>query len=194
MQKLGFLLSLMMMILGFSSCKSDYEKLVDIEIEKGVVDDSLIFGMQMGLTRKEFFDICWKLNKEKVIDQGTGNGMAYYKDPLDSLHPTKAIKELQFYGIFDKKDTMRGMNMIYNFAGYGSFDKKFNSMSMLDTLERFYMETRKGNPFKEVDIDLEKYKALVKVDGQRQIIMYPKNDKDVIVRIEDLKFKYGKND
>ena len=175
----------------FNSCKSEYENIIDREMRRGIVDDSLIFGMEMGLTRKEFFDICWKLNKEKLIDQGSGNGMAYHKDPYDSLQPNKAIKELQFYGIFDKNDTMRGMSMIYNFSAWGSFEKKYNSKSMMDTLINFYTKTRKGNPFIEMDLGLDKYKALVKVDGQRQILIYPKNDKDVIVKIEDLKFKYN---
>jgi hypothetical protein len=82
------------------------------------------------------------------------------------------------------------MDMRYHFSAWGSFDKKYNSMAMMDTLERIIMTTRGGNPFREVDLGLKKYKSIVKIDGQRQIIMYPKNDKDVVVRIEDLKYKF----
>ena len=57
-------------------------------------------------------------------------------------------------------------------------------------LKKEIMSNYKGNDFQEIQIDDSgKFKAYVKVDGHTQILMYPKNTKDVYVKIEDLYFK-----
>lgn len=178
-------------IIVFGSCKSDYTKYVELELDKGVINDSLIFGMRMGQTRKDFFRICWDLNKQQIITNGEGIN-AQYVEKLDSTQDQTLQKTMLFYGIFDQTDTMRGMNIKYRYDSWAPWNKNRHSIVLLKEMKEFYIQKYKGNDFLEIDLDGIKYKAYVKIDGNRQILMYQKDDKDLVVKIEDLRHKYIK--
>ena len=58
-----------LLILG--SCKkSAYTELVTEELDKNIVNDSLLFGLKLRAPKQDFFDTCWQLNKDKIIRQG----------------------------------------------------------------------------------------------------------------------------
>jgi len=178
----------------FISCKSEYEKTVDRELASGIVNDSLIFGMRMGQTKKEFFGICWELNRQKLIAQGTGNRTAKYIEPLDSTETNPSRKEMLFYGIFDERDTMRGMDMTFTYSAWAPWNKERYSIPLMEALKTEYMKHYGPNSFIEINLGDIKYKAFVKIDGNRQILIYPKNDKDVVVKMEDLRYRLKQKD
>ena len=71
----------LLLMIGFflmASCKSDYDKLVRSELKSGVINKELIFGLEMGQEKKEFYNICWKLNSQKMVSQGPSNEMVRY--------------------------------------------------------------------------------------------------------------------
>ena len=171
-------------------CKSEYQQYVDQELGDGVIQDSLIFGMRMGQTKKDFFTICWDLNKQKLISQGTGNTTARHITDRDTagISTTKS-KDMLFYGIFDNEDVMRGMEMTYSYVAWAPWNRDKQSDSLLLNLRDEYLQGYPGNDFIEVDIEGIEQPALVKIDGNRQILMYVKDDKHVSVKIEDLNYK-----
>ena len=178
-------------ILFFTSCKSEYTKYVESELDKGVIYDSLIFDLKIGQTRKDFFRICWDLNKAQIITEGEGMN-AKYVEKLDSSADQTLQKTMLFYGIFDQTDTMRGMDIKYRYDSWALWNKERHSIVLLNELKTFYSQNYKGNDFLEKDLDGIKYKAYVKIDGTRQILLYQKDDRDVVVKIEDLRYKYKK--
>lgn len=178
-----------LLIISFSACKSEYDRYVRSELKKGIVNDSLIFGMRMGQTQKDFFAICWELNSQKLISQGTGNQMAKYLEPLEALTDSTMRKEMEFYGIFDDEKIMKGMNMIFRFTSWSPWNKESHSQPLALHLKDVFLNDYGGNEFITIDLDNTEYKAYVKVDGNRQILIYPINTKDVAVKIEDLNYK-----
>lgn len=184
------LLCLLFAAASLAGCKSEYQQYVDEELASGVSQDSLIFGMRMGQTKKDFFTICWELNKQKLISQGTGNTTARYITDRDTAgNKTLWSKDMLFYGIFDENDIMQGMQMTYSYMAWAPWNRDKQSDSLLLRLRDEYIQGYPGNPFIEIAIKDSEYTALVKIDGNRQILMYPKNDKDVVVKIEDLHYK-----
>ncbi len=175
------------------ACKSDYASYVEREKQTGIRNDSLIFGMYIGQTRKDFFEVCWQLNKQKLISQGTGNRTAKYVEPYDSLANQSRRKELLFYGMFDEKDVMRGMDMTYSYTSWAPWNHDLYSTHLLEELKQFYLKNYEKNPFIEIDLGLSEYKAFVKIDGNRQILLYPKNKKDVVVKIEEVDFRLAQS-
>ena len=167
-------------------CKSEYDSYVSRELSKNMESDSLIFGMRMGQTKKEFFDQCWQLNKDKVLSQGDGNATVKYLEPLDSLNENTKRKSLLFYGEFDDNNIMYGMDMAYEYTGWALWNEEYHSQPLMDDLKAQFLRDYGGNEFIEIDINKDDYKAYVKIDGNRQILMYPQNNKTVIVKIEDL--------
>jgi hypothetical protein len=171
------------------SCKSDYTRAVEQGLGSGMVHDSLIFGMRMGQTKKDFYSVCWDLNKQQLISEGPGNLTAKYTEPEDSTKDRSLRKEMYFYGIFDEKDTMRGMDMTYHYIAWSPWNRNLFSDSLLEDLKRQYIRDYPGNAFIPIELDLPEYQAYAKVDGNRQILMYPKDKRQVVVKIEDLRYK-----
>jgi len=180
---IGFVLTTTFLI----SCKSDYEKLVISEMASGVEYKELPLGLSTGITKKEYFAECWDLNKQKVISQGSGNQYAkYYLMPegvTDSLYKIKML----FYGMFDKEDVMRGMDMKMEFTNWAPWNEEFQSPMLMNTLEEHYMSTYNGNPFLSIKVS-DQLSARVKVDGNRRITMYPIDDQKAAVKILDLNY------
>lgn len=181
-----------LLILLFQSCESEYQQYVNKELETGEIRDSLIFGLKMGQTKKEFYATCWELNKQQVITAGTGNEYALYIADKDSLGDNSRTKDMLFYGIFDEDDIMRGMDMKYAYKTWAPWNRDRHADSLMNTLKQQYFKAYPGNDFIEVEIEGLKAPANVKIDGNRQILMYPINNKDVKVQIEDLRYKFGK--
>ena len=154
----------------------------------GQVYTDLFFDLEMGQTRKNFYDRCWDLNAQKMISQGPGNNYARYLIPVTDGKDTSNI-EMLFYGIFDTQDIMRGMDMKFSYTSYAPWNEIRHSDQLLEALKEKYMKDYPGNEFIKIDLDLEYGEAVVKVDGNRQIVMYPLSQKDVAVKIEDLRYK-----
>ena len=182
-----------LLALSLMSCKSEYQQYVERELATGVEQDSLIFDMRIGQTRQDFYTICWNLNKQKLITNGAGSNARYVMD-RDSLGNDSDAKEMLFYGIFDDKDTMRGMRMTYSYLAWAPWNRDRYADTLMNQLKKQYLEGYPGNEFIQLDVEVQgkSYPALVKIDGNRQILMYPKGKKDVLVRIEDLHYKLDK--
>lgn len=193
MSKLPYYFGLLVMVIALNACKSEYASYVEREMNSGIVNDSLIFGMRMGQTKRDFFEQCWHLNQQKLITQGSGGNRAKYIEPVDSTKNAALRKELQFFGIFDENNVMKGMDMIYNYIAWSPWLTSSHSDSLVLDLKRIYLNDYGGNDFIEIKIDNIEYSAFVKVDGNRQILIYPINDKDVKVKIEDLNFKLNQD-
>lgn len=189
--KFRFIFWLFSAAIFFTGCRSEYTRAVQEGLNSGIKRDSLIFGMKMGMTKKDFYDFCWILNKQKLISEGPGNLSAKYIEP-DSILPDRTLrKSMLFYGIFDDRDTMRGMTFTYSYTAWAPWIRKCQSDSLMSDLMRFYRKNYPGNDF--ITIDIEKgIKAYAKVDGNRQIVVYPIDAKDVGVKFEDLRYKLDK--
>lgn len=201
MKKLNFILLksrskasiLLLLVLMVSCLESEYSNLVKTEMAKGIVNDSLLFGMRFGETRQEFYDTCWKLNKEGIIMQGPKNNFVKYDLPIkegDSIKPTITML---FYGIFDKKKIMRGMDMKFYYVAWSLWNKSLQSDKLVPIVKDSLKSWFPGNDFILVPAKKKKGEIHVKVDGNRQIIVEPLEDtKNVNVRIEDLRYKLDK--
>jgi len=68
-------LILLSCVLFASSCKQeiDYRTLVEQGLAKEVRHDKIVLDIGFGMGSKEFYDYCWKLNKEGKAGQGPKN-------------------------------------------------------------------------------------------------------------------------
>lgn len=180
--------SFCLLVVFATACKSDYEKAVKTEQAKGQIYTNLPMGLEMGMTKKNYFDACWKLNKQKVIGAGPGNQYAAYKlltnGETDSLNTISML----FYGMFDEENVMRGMDLIMEYQNWAPWNKKYHSPKLLAVLEKHYMQEYPGNNFFKLKVN-DEIDASVKVDGNRRITMYPLSDKKVAVKIIDLRYE-----
>ena len=184
--------SVLGVILLLASCKSEYSKAVEEGLASGIKNDSLIFGMRIGQTQEDFYKICWNLDKQKLISEGPGNMTAKYIEPVLPGQDSLKRKSMLFYGIFDSNKVMQGMDMTYSYYAWSTWNKQMHVTNLVEDLKNSYEKDYPSNPFIEIDLGLKEYKAYAKVDGDRQITIYPKNEKDVAVKIENLNYKLNR--
>jgi hypothetical protein len=181
------IITLVFSIALLGSCQSDYTKLVKKELASGVKHDTVLFDLSFGNTRKEFYQICWDLNKNGIATHGENNN--YVKTILglkDSLNKIKKIK-LMFYARFSKKDIIRGLDMKFTYTAWAPWNKELTAEKLLPSVKDTLLKWYPGNPFLKLKQDI-----LVKVDGNRQIQLKIASDREVSVLIEDLSYKYKK--
>ena len=172
-------------------CKSqsEYTKVLKRELENKNEFNDLIFDMKIGQSRQDYFDICYKLNKKKLIVSGERSlNPELVLKPKNDLVKGSNIK-MSFNGIFNEKKIMKGMEMRFYFTGWSSWNKDLSSNSLLVQLKDTLREWFPGNDFFKVNFE-NNLSTEVKIDGNRRILAYLVNSKDVAVRIEDMSGKY----
>ncbi len=177
----------LLLFLGACTRESNYDRLVKTEMASGVYSDSLKFGLVLGDTKKTFFTKCWELNLEGVISHGPNNDFVAYE--LEGVNVGERINHL-FYGVFDDENIMTGLDMRFYHLGWAPWNKQLFADQLLpkalDTLELWYP----GNEFVRIDREGLPRETYVKVDGNRQILAYVLDDKEVKAVITDLRKKY----
>ena len=181
-------LFLVMAILLVTSCRSDYDKLVRTEMKSGLIKEDLIFGLKLGQEKKEFYNICWQLNSQKLVSQGPSNEMVRYLIQPEEIEGETQEIEMLFYGSFDEEKIMRGLKMKLSYVSWAPWNEELHSPELAKNIRPYFMKLYGGNDFIEVDL-VKDYKTYVKVDGNRQIVIFPQTTKDVMVKIDDLRYK-----
>tara|TARA_R110000796_G_scaffold250788_4_gene380716 strand:- start:79493 stop:80092 length:600 start_codon:yes stop_codon:yes gene_type:complete len=177
-------------IIVLNSCQSKYTKLVKNEMKSGVVHDTIIFDLKFGDTKTTFFKRCWDLNKQKLVSQGPNNNYVQYLLP-DKKDSTTRVNDINmlFYAKFDSKNKIEAMDFKFNYVSWAPWNEKQYATALLPIVTDTLMKWYPGNDFLEIT-KKDNQKMLVKVDGNRQITLYPDaNTRDVSVLIEDLRIK-----
>lgn len=181
---------LIILTLSVGCNESEYSKVVKREMNSGIVNDSLFFGLKLGDTRKEFYNKCWILNKDGVIMQGPLNTYVQYDLPMKKNDTSSQKIRMLFYGIFNEAKIMTGMDMKFSYEAWSLWNKSLQSDQLATRLQDTLISWFPGNNFIEVKSEKIKGTTFIKVDGNRRIMIEPINDeKEVDVRIDDLRYK-----
>lgn len=184
-RKIGLIVIVMIALM---SCQSDpYEKLVDRELSKGVVNDSLFLGLNLGMVHKDFYAACWKMNKKGLIKQGPNNLSVQYN--IDTTL-TKMPAYMHFYPEFDDEGYIMKMPMEFTYIAYLPTDPRFQAEALLPDVIQLLEKWYGGNPFIEIKNEDETKTVWVKVDGTRRIRLYKKDLRTVrgdIVNLNTIK-------
>ncbi len=158
--------------------KAKYDRMVQRELASGVRYDSLFFGIYFGMTTKDFYSHCWKLNKEGLIRQGEHN-LSVEHDFEELKHSAK----MNFYPDFFEEKIYE-MPVRFQYNGWSPWSKNMWSDSLqldvLNLLQDWY-----GKGFMEIEHS-KHGSAFMKVDGNRRITMFKKGFEEVYVVFTDL--------
>jgi hypothetical protein len=150
----------------------------------------MILGMSFGDTKQSFFDQCWQLNNKGLVTQGPNNqSVQYLLSSNDEDQNLTAINML-FYGDFNENNIMTGIDLEFSYKAWAPWNEDLTSKQLLPAIKDTLMNWFPGNTFIPVKSSNLNKETHVKVDGNRQIVVYVKDRKDVSVKIEDLKYKY----
>lgn len=180
---------MILVVLILVACKSEYDQLVNSEMEKEGRYEDLLFDFEFDQTRQKFYDQCWQMNKDSIISQGPKNQYAMHIIENGTLEDQKEKIEMLFYGIFDEEKIMHGMDIRYSYPSWSAWSEEFHSINLIPVLKKYYLQKFPGNDFITIPLKSVDANSYVKVDKNRQILIYPLDTKDVVVKIEDLAFK-----
>jgi hypothetical protein len=162
-----------------------YKKLVKKETESGKRVDSLFFGIRFGMTSKEFYAHCWKLNKEGILTDGLNNMAVLYKLNRNEL---KHEASMNFYPEFYENKIYK-MPVTFQYVSWAPWNKNLFADSLKDEILQLYKKWYPGgNEFLKMD-DEKKGTIYIKVDGNRRITIGRYNDLQVKVDYTDLSVK-----
>lgn len=184
---------LLSMLLG-GCFQSDYTKLAKAELSKGERNDSLLFGIQFGDTRNDFYGKCFDLNKKHLVTQGPANTSVQYLFNDSSNHDRPTQIRLLFFPEYDEKAKIAEMNMEFSYPAWAPWNRALQSDSLKVKTMQLLMDWYKGNEF--VTAEVNNAPMSVKLDGNRRVLVYIKDAQSVAVKIQDIlhpKFKHSIN-
>lgn len=162
-----------------SGCQSEYEKMRHREMASGVQQDTLFFGIHLGMSSENFFARCLELNRQHILTNNSdGRRVQCY---LKGENPQIVMN---FYPNF-KDNRIAEMPVEFHYAGWSPWNKKLWAdrllPKMISVFERWY-----GKGFLKLE-DEKKGVIYVKIDGNRQIVIGAKDDQFIKANFTDLK-------
>ncbi|MEX0599918.1 MAG: hypothetical protein WD205_04690 [Rhodothermales bacterium] len=174
-------LALLLVGLSTSACggRSDYERMVDRELARGVEYNELFLGYELGMSRQAFYDRGWELNRQGLAIQGPMNQSVQYD--LDDMLPHPA--KMYYYADFHD-DRVFQMRARFVYDGWAPWNRNLSADSLQVDVVSLFTEWY-GDGFVERGSgrgDLH----YVKVDGNRRIVVAKQSDSEVVAVFTDL--------
>lgn len=144
--------------------KTEYERIVEKELAKGVRNDSLFLGYELGMSRNRFYEYSRELNKKKMVKEGPRNMTVEYelKDKLP--HPAT----MNFYPDFNN-DKIYRMRTTFAYKGWAPWNKNLGADSLIFDVKKM-MKNWYGKGFIKCK-DPKAGLTFKKVDGNREIVI-----------------------
>lgn len=169
----------------WSGCfQSDYTKLVKAELAKGIRMDSVVFGINLGDTRDEFYGKCFDLNKQQLVTAGPNGATVQYLFTDSLFHAEPTDMRLLFIPAFDKDDVLIEMNLEFSYMAWAPWNRQYQSDTLKEKVLELLMQWYKGNEF--IIAKINENEVPVKLDGNRRMLVYIKDEKNVVVKVHDI--------
>jgi hypothetical protein len=166
-------------ILLSCSPNSTYERRLSRELASGERNDTLFMGIYLGMSDKDFYTHCWKLNKEGLIRQGTRNMTVEYQ--LADELPFPAT--MNFYPEFGQGKIIE-LPVRYSYNGWAPWNKDLSSEKLLEDVLDYFKKSY-GRGFITVKHP-ERGLAHIRIDGNRRITLYKEDDMYVWAVFKDM--------
>lgn len=141
--------------------------------------DSLFLGIHFGMGKKEFYDYCWEMNRQKKFIHGPTNQSVEYKVVEGVDHPIM----MRFYPSFHE-DKVYEMPVTFNYEAWAPWNKHLGADSLMKQMLTLFKQWY-GDDFKSLE---HKTMGTVyyKMDGKRRINLFKRDDQFVQAVFTDL--------
>ena len=83
------------------------------------------------------------------------------------------------------------MDIILSYPKWFPGLEDYYTDELMEPAKSFFEKQFPGNSFFTIPLGKDQIEAQVKIDGNRQILMYPKDTEEIIVKITNLKDKFS---
>ncbi len=168
-KRMRFAVLIICMILGILACKSDYQTWVADELARGERRDDLFLNLRLGMPKKAFLDTCWQLNRRGEIRHGLEHLTVCHS--LGSKMRQPAL--LNFYPNFSEKGQISEVPILFTFENWSPWRAELKTDSLRAEAMRFFKTAWGGADFRKMEFK-ESGPAWVKIDGNRQVVVFEK--------------------
>lgn len=181
-RKVNNILPLIIIISTIMACNNHYEyrQILDTELSKNERNDSLFLGLKLGMTKKDFFTECWKMNKQGLIIQGPGNLSVQYEIDSGLKYPAY----MRFYPKFHN-DTIYEMPVQFIYRDWAPWNQSLSSDSLVADVENLMEQWYMGD-FIELENEDKTKRVQISVQGNRRIRVFKHDISTVGVVISDM--------
>lgn len=176
-----------------SACdnRSQYERLVERELATGLRQDSLFLGYSLGMSRDDFYDHSWSLNRQGLVMQGPQNQSVQYELPDELPFPATMFFYPDFF-----EDRVYRMRIRFVYDGWAPWARRLSSDSLkMDVVHLFESWYGEGFfPHRSLTRGMHVESTYVKVDGNRTIEIATVTDKEVRAIVTDLVAETARED
>lgn len=166
-------LSVFSILLSTCEQKTKYEQLLEQEYQKKANNDSLFLGYHFGMTRQEFFEHSWKLNRQGMVREGSSNQSVRYE-----INELKSRVKINFYPLF-YQDSIYSMPVKYSYTGWAPWNRDLWADSLEKDVLKLYKE-RYGNQFVRLKHPEQGIPAFMMIDGNKRISIFQMNDNQTV--------------
>lgn len=177
-QKVTLYLALIFGMFIMAGCteESEYESMVREGLNSEEKHNNLFLGYTLGMTREDFLSTSWEMNQQQII---TGGVKIVYL-----LEDLKSTARMEFFPEFNNGVIVKlPVNVTY--VAWSPWNEQYNPEELLVDM-REYFEEFFETIFTEVYIPEIEKKALVSIEGNREIRMYKYSSNTVQVDFIDL--------
>lgn len=174
----------MLIVLGVGSIscekKSAYQRLVEQKYQPGAHNDSLFLGYYFGMSREEFYDHSWSLNRQRIVREGASNQSVRYE-----INELKSRAIMNFYPVF-YRDSIYSMPVKYSYTGWAPWNRNLWADSLENEVVDLYQD-RYGHKFQKMRHPEENKPTYITIEGNKRVAIYKMDDsRHVAVEFTDL--------
>ena len=155
--------------------------MVTAELGSGERHDDLFLDIHFGMDAKEFYNHCWKLNKEGILRQSNRNNAVYFA--VDSTL-TKYKMDINFYPNFSADGKIVEMPCLVNYRAWNPWTREMDGEHLVEDTRNLFARWY-GDGFIKME-RAGKLPAWVKVDGNRRTIITKRDENTAKVVITDM--------
>jgi hypothetical protein len=159
-------------------CRSEYSKIERQELLKGRRYDAFVEGLQLGMTRNEYFDLCLRKNHEGMFTNGLGNRVQY------KMNSNKQEINLLFQPDYFE-DKIFQFSAEARYVAWSPWNTELTPERLVEDLKEIFKELYGGNEFLMIKGGTDA-KAWTKIDGNRRITIWIYDEGIAKVLVRDL--------
>ncbi len=180
-----------LLILCFAfSCKEkrSYEKVLKEELKKEMRNDSIIYGVHLGMTYDDFYHYCWARNVDGWFKPNEMGDAVICE--LSSGFNYPIIFEFFPVDITDNLKPINEFRVLIRYKGFSHYNENMSMENLVKDVISYFEKGYRGNTFFAIpNTDNPMIKNnYVKIDGNRRITLIPSYlGQELFVQFVDLK-------